>query len=135
MTKTTKLMMALGQYRFSIDSASYHKLSRSSSYKWGEQARIGGNPALQFVGLGKETVSLSGVIYPHFKGGLEQVDKMRSEAAAGKPLLMTDSLGSVHGFWCVESIEEIKGQFAAGGIPRKIEFSLNLAYYGKSYRG
>jgi len=78
----SEIMMALGSYRFSIDSAAY-------------QERLQRRPALQFVEAGEESIELSGLIYPHFKGGLEQPDTMRAEASKEQPLLLVDGLGFV----------------------------------------
>ena len=123
-------MMILGVYTFSLDTAAYQSASRTSQYNWPEQARIGRNPQLQFTGCGAETLSLHGVILPTFRGGLKQIDSMRMMAGTGVPLPLIDGLGHVHGFWCITSITEKNSEFLAGGVPQKIEFTLDLKYYG-----
>jgi hypothetical protein len=124
-------MMALGPYRFSIDAAAYQQLMRTTAYRWPAQERIGRRPALQFVGVGTETISLSGVIYPHYSGGLEQVESMRAIAAQGKPQQLVDGRGKIWGLWCIERIEETRTVFFANGDPRKMEFRLALSNYGE----
>ena len=47
-------MMALGSYRFSIDSAAYQELKHSQAYRWQAQERLQRRPAMQFVGAGEE---------------------------------------------------------------------------------
>ncbi len=128
---TNNIMMGLGEYRFSVSTAAYQSLKRVTPYRWAEQPRLGREPAMQFVGPGKETVELEGVIYPHYAGGLKQVDTMRKEAGAGKPLVLVDGLGAVWGKWCVEEIGEDFTEFFPGGVPRKIQFRLRLARYGE----
>lgn len=127
----TEIMMALGPYRFSIDAAAYQQLMRTTAYRWPAQERIGRRPALQFVGVGTETISLSGVIYPHYSGGLEQVESMRAIAAQGKPQQLVDGRGKIWGLWCIERIEETRTVFFANGDPRKMEFRLALSNYGE----
>ena len=73
-------MLALGSYRFSIDTSAYQELLRTTSYRWARQPRLGRLPARQFVGPDGETITLNGVIYPHYKGGLGQLDALREEA-------------------------------------------------------
>jgi phage protein U len=51
------MMMLLGAYRFCIGNAAYQSLARSSEYKWEEQKRLLGEPAMQFMGAGAETKS------------------------------------------------------------------------------
>lgn len=125
-------MMKLGDYTFSIDTAAYQNTTRDSKYNWAEQARIGTNPALQFSGTGAETLSLPGIIYPTFRGGLKQVDTMRAMAGRAKPLLLVDGLGNVHGYWCITGVKEKTSDFLPAGIPQKIEFTLDLKYFGES---
>ena len=124
-------MMALGEFRFSLHTAAYQTLKRSAEYRWPSQARVGREPALQFTGPGSETVQLNGEIYSHFRGGLDQVGKMRKLAGDGKPLSLTDGVGNYWGKWVITRIEEEKSNFTGPGLPKKISFSLDLAFYGE----
>lgn len=124
-----RVMMRLGVYKFSLDTAAYQELQRSASYRWARQERIGTNDALQFTGIGPETVDLRGVVFPLFRGGLDQVSRMRLQASLGLPLPMIDGLGKVWGLWAVEQINERQSVFMAGGAPNRIEFDLRLARY------
>ncbi len=68
-----EVMMQLGQYVFSLDTAPYETLTRTRSWCWcwcwRGQNRISHRPAQQYTGLGMEQITLKGVIYPCFKGG------------------------------------------------------------------
>jgi len=123
-------MLALGRYRFSVDTAAYQELLRTTAYRWAQQPRLGRRPARQFVGAGDETVSLNGQILPHYKGGLGQVEALRTEAAAGRPLQLVTGTGQVLGAWVVERIEETQRFFLDDGRPRSVAFRLDLAAYG-----
>ena len=87
-------MLALGEYRFSISAAAYQELTRAAEYRWAAQERLGRRPARQYLGPGEETISLRGVIHPHYRGGPGQLDRMRAEAAKGEPLLLTGGDGN-----------------------------------------
>ena len=126
----SETMMALGSYRFSIDSAAYQELKHSQAYRWQAQERLQRRPAMQFLGAGEESIELSGVIYPHFKGGLEQPDTMRTEANKGQPLLLVDGLGFVWGQWVITQIDEGQSFFQGNGQPLKQSFQLKLVNYG-----
>jgi hypothetical protein len=125
------VMMQLGGYQFGLETSAYQSFTRVSEWRWPAQERIGRQPARQFIGAGNESVELEGIIYPHFKGGLGQLERMRSEAEKGKPLLLVDGLGKVWGDFVIESIEEKGSEFFSAGVPQKIEFSLSLARYGR----
>ena len=126
----SELMLALGGYRFSMAEAAYQSLRRSDAWRWATQERIGREPALQFVGAGKAEVEIEGVIYPHHRGGLGQIDRMRAEAGKGVPLRLNDGYGHIWGRWVIERLEETQSKPLANGAPRKVEFRLSLGKYG-----
>ena len=123
--------MALGDYRFSLETAPYQSLVRSTEYRWQAQDRVGRRPAQQYLGIGQDEVTLEGTIYPEFRGGLGHLDRMREEAERGAPLLMTDSTGRVWRRWVISRVEETQPVFAVAGTPRKVEFGLQLPRYGE----
>ncbi|KXF90520.1 phage tail protein [Phaeobacter inhibens] len=125
------VMMALGGFRFGMGGDSYQQFARTAAYRWEKVNRIGRAPALQFTGPDAEELRLEGVIYPHFKGGLRQVEMMRLQAKVAKPMMMVDGLGWVWDRWVITHVEERKSVFLADGAPRKIEFSLTLHAYGQ----
>lgn len=124
------VMMALGGFRFGVNRANYQNFTRAAQWRWQAQDRVGRRPALQFLGPGSDEITLEGVIYPHFKGGLRQVELMRLVADQGQPLIMVDGLGWVWDRWVIASVEERKALFMADGAPRRIGFSIGLLAYG-----
>ncbi|WP_321392861.1 phage tail protein [Emcibacter sp.] len=132
MTTTSGSMMALGEFRFSVNTAAFQELRRVSQYNWQSQNVVGSNPVLQFTGAGEQTITLPGVIYPEYKGGLGQLDTMRALAGKGEPLIMMDGLGRNMGKWVIVTVEETQTRFIESGIPLKQQFTLSLKYYGKS---
>jgi phage protein U len=128
---TSLTMMALGTFRFGVNQASYQSLRRSATYRWAQASRAGRAPASQFIGPGGEEMTLDGVIYPHFKGGLRQVEGMRAVAGLGQPMMLVDGLGWVLQRWCIAGVDETRSVFLADGAPRRIDFSLRLVSYGE----
>jgi phage protein U len=124
----------LGGFTFAIDTAAFHSLQRASDYRWQAHNRIGRQPALQFTGPGRDTIQLAGVIYPHFAGGMGQVGQMRSLAGQGVPLPLIysfESLGQYCGLWCILGIDEVRTTFMEGGLPKRIDFRLEIEAYGE----
>ena len=128
----SETLMALGSYRFSINTAAFTTLQRTSRYQWQAQQRVNRKPAQQFTGPDADTVNLEGQILPHYKGGLSQINRMREQAGHGEPLLLTDGLGNVWGKWCIKSIDETQSDLMANGAPRHIRFRLALVEYGEN---
>lgn len=127
----SQIMMALGQYRYAVSSATYQNMKITRNYRWASQERLTQRPSNQFIGLGEKTLSKTGVIYPHFSGGLKQVDAMEREADTGRPLLMVDGLGDVWGYWVVLSLSDTRTMFTQDGRQQKQEFDLALRFYGQ----
>lgn len=124
------VMIALGTYRFGMRNGSYQTFARTAAYRWSKVNRLGRAPALQYAGPDAQELMIEGVIYPHYKGGLRQVDLMRAQAGLGRPMMMVDGLGWVWKRWVITRVEERKSVFLPDGAPRKIEFSLSLQAYG-----
>lgn len=127
-------MAKLGGYMFCLETSAPQQIERTTQYRWEAQNRIGRAPARQFTGLGEDTIELSGVIYPHFRGGLGQVGAMRAAAGRGEALPLVyafDAIGQYCGLWCIVSVREGRTLFFGDGTPRKVEFSLSLAAYGE----
>jgi hypothetical protein len=125
------MMLALGPYRFSLNTSAYQSLKRSSEYRWPSIERIGKEPLLQAIGPGCDRIDLDGVIYPHFRGGLGQINAMRDSAQRQEPLMLINGQGNVLGRFVITQIEESQNTFLADGAPRKIEFRLSLERYGE----
>ncbi|KAF0676726.1 phage tail protein [Profundibacterium mesophilum] len=125
------VMMALGAFRFGIFNGGYQSFRREAAYRWEALERIGRAPAHQFTGPGVQTITLEGVIYPHFRGGLRQIDLMRAQAQLGLPLMLVDGAGFVWRRWVITQVSETRTALLADGAPRKIAFSITLAAYGE----
>ena len=124
-------LMALGDFRFSVDTAAYDELTRTTEYRWERQDRLGRHPARQYLGPGDDTIDLRGTILSTYRGGTGQLDAMRAEAGRGEPLRMVGGTGVVFGLWAIQRIVETGSVFLEGGVARQVEFELQLGYYGE----
>lgn len=119
-------MMALGNYRFGVETAPYEQIRRTWAWRWAQQDVLGARPFQQYVGPGHTELAVNGYVTPHFKGGLGQVDAMRAEADRGEPLPVEDSLGNVWGDFVIVEIVETRRDIGPAGLPLRIEFRLTL---------
>ncbi|NUU35155.1 phage tail protein [Pseudomonas sp. C2B4] len=117
-------------YYFNLDTAAFDELRRQSSFRWAGQERLTRSIAQQAVGQGEDKLSLKGAIFPGHKGGLKQLDTLRSIGRTLQPLTLTTGYGEVLGTWCLLSVDEEQSHLLAGGIPRKQSFSLEFVSYG-----
>lgn len=117
-------------YYFNLDTAAFDSLRRSTEFRWASQERLSRRPAQQGVGMGDEKFTLKGQIFPGFKGGLKQLDTLRTIGGRLQPLTLTTGYGDVLGTWCLKSVDEDQSALMQGGIPRKQEFTLEFVRYG-----
>lgn len=117
-------------YYFNLDTAAFEELRRQTAFRWAGQERLSRSIAQQAVGQGDDKITIKGVIYPGHKGGLKQLDTLRSIGRNLQALSLVTGYGEVLGNWCLLSVEEEQSSLLAGGIPRKQSFSLEFVSYG-----
>ncbi|AHC82703.1 phage tail protein [Pseudomonas monteilii SB3101] len=117
-------------YYFNLGTAAFDELRRQASFRWQGQERLRRSVAQQAVGLGEEKITIKGAIFPHHKGGLKQLNTLRSIGRNLRALKLVTGYGEVLGDWCLVSIEEEQSHLLPGGIPRKQGFTLEFVSYG-----
>lgn len=117
-------------YYFNLGTAAFDELRRQTSARWAAQERLTRDIAQQAVGHGEDKLSLKGAIFPTFKGGLKQLDALRTIIRKLQPVTLITGYGDVLGTWCLLSIDEEQSALLPGGIPRKQGFSLEFVKYG-----
>lgn len=126
------MMMTLGMFVFEVKSLPYQQLQRSSQWRHASQARIGQRPAYQYLGPGEDSITLSGILLPELTGGRMTLDDIRIMADEGKAWPLIEGSGRVYGFWSVRAVTETDSVFFRDGVPRKIEFTIDLVRVDES---
>lgn len=120
------MMMTLGMFVFEVKSLPYQQLQRSTQWRHTSQSRVGQRPAYQYVGPGEDTITLSGTLLPELTGGRMTLDDVRIMADEGKAWPLIEGSGRVYGFWSVRTVSETSSVFFQDGVPRKIDFTIDL---------
>ncbi|MDG4813050.1 phage tail protein [Hydrogenovibrio sp. 3SP14C1] len=133
--------LALGDYRFTLNTSDFESLERSLSMVWNRVASLGGRPNYQYGGIQSETLMISGAVFnykqnvsasnsPINQTGIDQVAQMRKEALIGKPLRVVLGTGENLGFWIPKTIRDAH-QYLVGATPMKQVYNISLEYYGE----
>jgi len=125
------MLLSLSDFIFELTSTPFQQKQRDTEQRFASNNRIGQRAAHQFLGAGDDKITLSGVLYPGTTGGQKSLDKLRTMAEQGKPNIMVDGNGNVHGFFLIESISETGSVFFKDGTPRKINFTIALKHTDK----
>ena len=120
----------LKPYYFNLDTAAFDELTRKTAFRWVGQERLTREIAQQAVGQGEDKLTIKGAIFPLFRGGIGQLNELRSIGRRLQPLTLTTGYGEVLGIWCLLSVDEEQGALLPGGIPRKQGFNLEFVAYG-----
>ena len=89
----SEILMALGDYRFSVHTAAYSTLQRASRYQWPAQRRMAGKPARQFTGLDGDTVTNTVLVLKCIM--ILRVSSVSSSMACSTALKVSDSVDAL----------------------------------------
>ncbi|MFK3906899.1 phage tail protein [Pseudomonas monteilii] len=117
-------------YYFNLNTAAFDELQRRTAFRWAGQERLSRDIAQQGVGQGEDTLTIKGAVFPLFKGGISQLDALRTIGRQLMPVSLTTGYGAVLGNWCLRKVDEDQSSLLAGGIPRKQGFTLEFIKYG-----
>lgn len=123
---TSRQLMTLGMFVFSVDTALYDALTRSREWRHATAERFGARPAAQYVGPGADTIGLSGRIVPEVAGRYSAIETLAEMAATGDNYPLIDGLGRILGHYRIVRIDEDHTTIMAGGLARQIAFRIDL---------
>jgi uncharacterized protein len=129
-----EVMLALGDFQFSIDTAQYQTLSTSHAWRWQKKDRVGKKPARQFHGPDASSKNLDIMIYPQSKSDLLLLSKLKAIGDKGKPQRLvggTPSGGADLGLWVIEKLDIAEQYFLTNGIPLEMKGTLMIAEWGE----
>lgn len=124
------VILRLGPAEFSTATQAYRELNEEWEWAWRDQQRLQSDPVWQFVGRGRRSRELSGVIYPGQIGSEAGLRQLIDRADNGSPMLMTAATGDVLGYWALLTLTRTEEQHYQDGMPRKVAFSMQLVFYG-----
>lgn len=119
-------LMALGMFVFGMQSLPYQEFQRRMSWRHATSERHTERPAAQYVGLGEDTVSFTGVLVPEISGGFGAIDNLIDMASTGDNWPLLDGAGQIWGCYRIVNIDLKGSSIISGGIARRTEFAIDL---------
>lgn len=126
------MMLTLGLFVFQLQTLPYQSLQQSLDYRWPSNNRIGQRGAYQFLGIGEDKITLSGVLLPEVTGGALSMLALKTMAELGKAWPLIGGDGAIYGMYVVASMTQTQSVFFADGSARRIEFSMTLTRVDES---
>lgn len=127
----SSIMMALGPFRFSIDTQILTRIDRRFPFRHADQDLVGRAPGSQFLGPGLERIQLPSLIYPVFLpgSGMSQIEAMRQTASTGAALMLAAGTGRVLGRYTIRNVDDTRDHFIVNGIAQKIDAMIEIAAF------
>jgi hypothetical protein len=119
-------MLAIGQFAFGMNTLAYQTLARQTTWRHPTNSRVGARPRSQYVGPDADTITLSGLLVPEFAGNAMSLDELRTMGDSGSSWPLVSGTGAVLGQFVLLNVQETQTLFLPEGVPRRIEFSLEL---------
>lgn len=121
------MLLALGQFVFSVDTMTYNELQRSRSWSYASNSISQGRDKHQFTGAGEETVTIPFAIYQsHGFGNRQSIDDLSEMADSGSGYVLIDGSGYLYGVFVITAIDETRSHITNIGVARKIDGTMNL---------
>lgn len=125
-TPSPRELMTLGMFLFGMDSAAYQSLQRSREWRHAATERHGARDAMQFVGPGADTITLSGLLVPELGAKYSALETLAEMAETGETYPLIDGQGRIFGHYAITRMEEEHLSILAGGAPRHVGFRIDL---------
>lgn len=130
------VLMAWGDFRFSIMTIAYEELTRAFSARIQPQNVIGERPSLHMMGWEAETIGLVATFFPFHLAdnrGLEQLHGLRAAVGTSAPLVANArAMGTSLDTWALKSVEETHREIHPDGTGQRVEARLFLLYDGRA---
>lgn len=120
------MMMALGLFVFSLDTAPYSEFQRQVGYRHPGNNRVGRRPSHQFTGPDDETITLSGRLLPELSGGEWTLAVLEIMADTGDSYTLIEGTGRYYGQFVIDSLDTKRTHFFQDGAARACDFTIKL---------
>jgi uncharacterized protein len=120
------MMMSIGLFVFSLPTIVYQDLQHKMGAKFAIADRVGARDAVQYIGPGAETITLSGSTADGINDPETSFDQLVGMMESGQGWPLVDGLGRVYGDFIIEQLDRKKTIFDSNGQPKKTEFGIDL---------
>ena len=103
-----------------------HETSRDAAADFAAKDLLGTRKSREFVGEGDDKFTLTGELFPHRLGGLDELGTLDAMRASGQPQILVRGDGSNLGWWLIENVTEKSKFLDRSGVGRHIEVEIKL---------
>jgi hypothetical protein len=120
------VLYILGPFVFEVAPFNVNAITKSSTTDYAWKPIFGGPKPAEYVGEGSETIQMQGRLFPEALGGLHEMKQLQGMRSNGLPHPLMRGDGERLGWFVIEKIEEQSTHLDQSGVPRMIEFQIDL---------
>lgn len=121
------MLYALGPVLFEVWPVNVYEVTRATEAGFVEKPVLGRRPPLEFVGDGRESISLAVKLFPEKLGGLSSLDQLDAMRQSGQPQYLMRGDGVPLGWFLLDKVSEKSTFLGPAGIGRVIDVDLGLS--------
>ncbi|MDD8420017.1 phage tail protein [Escherichia coli] len=120
------MMMIYGMFVFQLSTLPHQQIQQSRNWRHVKNERINRSASWQYIGVGDDTITLSGLLYPEITGGEVSLTALTSQAYVGRPWPLIDGVGQIYGMYVITGLNTTRSELDRYGRARKIEFTVTF---------
>ena len=122
------MLIAWGGFTFEMGAMAFDRLTRNAEARWKDHDIIGRRPAGQFLGPGKRTLTLVGVVFAaeDGQGAAAQVAALEAASDAGQVNSLVTGTGKVYGPFRLETVAPEETFHDESGAPARVGYTLTF---------
>lgn len=120
------MLMMVGALRIEIAPFNVHQVSETGDTEYAIKPVVGAEPLLEYVGEGGNQLNLSGRLFPHELGGIDELELLRQLRVSGKPQYVMRGDGRPYGWYAILNVQEQSSYLNSHGVGKLIEVSISL---------
>ena len=116
----------LGSLQIKVAPFNAHEVAESGTTDYAVKAVVGAEQPLEFVGEGSNEMTLTGRLFPHEFGGLDELELLRQMRTSGRPQYLIRGDGKPFGWFAITSVSTRSAYLNSHGVGKMIEVTVNL---------
>lgn len=120
------MLYTLGSLTIDVTPFNVHEVTESGATEYASKPVVGAEPPQEFVGEGANEMALSGRLFPHAIGGLDELEILRQMRVSGKPQYLMRGDGKPFGWYVITSVSNRSSYLDGNGIGRQVDVSISM---------
>lgn len=120
------MLYQLGPLSMQVAPFNVDSVDRKTEASFAVKPVLNREQPLEYVGPGQTQIRLSGSLFPHVIGGLDELSALYSMLESGEPQYLLRGDGRPFGWFAIMSVSDNSEHLDRSGVGRKIRVTIDL---------